>query len=179
MKWLDRKIDDFIRRVRDNPKTASIQIGPADRPTYRRYFVIRRNRFFNVYLHRFYQSDDEELHDHRMANITLLLQGWCYEERFLTPPVVGQPLPATYTFLVTRLDPLFRWASTPHRVVLERDTFTRKQIGVWSLFIGFPHVRNWGFWRTYCGVACWFPHECFVLSTSPTEDGYGQNRPAA
>jgi hypothetical protein len=172
MNWLGRKIDGFISRVRDDPSTKSILVGPPDRPYYRRYFVIPRNRYFNVYLHYFMRSDEGELHDHRMANITVVLQGWYYDQRFVTPPVAGQPLPETYISLVERMRPVFRRASTPHRVVFEKHD-------VWSLFIGFPHTRNWGFWRSFGGVACWFPHQCFVLSLDPTGDGYGQNRPAA
>lgn len=155
-------IDSFIRRVRDTTKP--IPIGPADDPILLRYFVIPRNRFLNVYLHCFLKSDDDRgLHDHRMANISVVLQGHYFEQRFVTKPVPGEPLPMTKQFLVMPMRPCFRRAATPHQVILNQ--LFGKRVGVWSLFIGFPHIRNWGFWQSINGMACWMPHEC-VLTES-------------
>lgn len=179
MNWLDRRVDAFIRRVRDDPRVKRIPVGPADDPFYWRYFVIRRNPFFNVYLHCFRHSDSEDLHDHRMASITVVLQGSYMEERFDSTPVAGKPLPPTTLWkFVRRLHPLFRWARTPHRVVLYNDPEGTPD-HVWSLFVGFPHLRNWGMWKNCNGVACWYPHECFVKSFDPEAVGYGQNRKIA
>lgn len=178
MNWLDRKINDFICRVRDNPKIMKVAVGPADDPTYHRWFVIPRNPFFNIYLHRFRHSDAEDLHDHRMANISIILQGSYCEQRFVRKPVVGKPLPDTRIIPVFRLRPFFRRAATPHRVVLTGDIVGMPS-PVWSLFIGFPHVRNWGFWMVYHGIACWIPHQAYVSDTDPLSAGYGQNRSAA
>lgn len=176
MNWLDKRVDAFIRRVRDDPRVRRIPIGPVNDPTYWRYFVIRRNRYLNIYLHCFRHSDGEDLHDHRMSNISVILQGSYMEERFDTPPVAGQPLPArTLWNVIVRMRPLFRRARTPHRVVLFTDVEGVPD-HVWSLFIGFPQWRNWGFWKEYNTVACWFPHECFVTSSDPEAIGYGQNR---
>jgi hypothetical protein len=42
----------------------------------RRWWVIPRNRWFNIYLHRIrHDDDDRALHDHPWANITLVLKG--------------------------------------------------------------------------------------------------------
>lgn len=151
-------IDSFIRRVRDT--STVVAIGPAGDPIWHRYFVIPRNRFFNIYLHRFRHSDEQDLHDHRMANISLVLQGWYYEVRFVEKPIAGQPLPETRRYLVKPMRPQFRRATTPHRIVLDRELGSGKEVAVWSLFIGFPRVRSWGFWRSINGRACWVPHEC-------------------
>jgi hypothetical protein len=83
-------IDKFIHRVRTRGNV--VGIGFADDPTYHRYFVIPRNRFLNVYLHRFRHSDFEHLHDHRMANISIILKGYYYEQRFVKQPIAGEPL---------------------------------------------------------------------------------------
>lgn len=160
MRRLDRWIDRFIRRVRDNPRTRMAPIGPVADPILYRYFVIPRNRLFNIYLHCIHRSDVGDLHDHRMACISVVLQGHYYEERFARRPVPGKPLPVISKFVVEPRRPLFRWARTPHRIVLERDT----KDCVWSLFIGFPHTRNWGFWRDVGGKARWLPHEAYADS---------------
>lgn len=154
MTGFDRLIDSFIRWVRDNPRTRMIPIGSPHDPIFHRYFVIPRNSVFNVYLHCFHHSDVGDMHDHRMASVSLILQGSYIEERFVCWPVAGRPLPATRMFEVKRLRPLFRRAATPHRVVLHEEAPV-----VWSLFVGFPRYRNWGFWGRIAGVACWIPHE--------------------
>lgn len=146
-------IDAGIRRVRDNGTVRLI--GPPMDPIMHRYFVIPRNRYLNVYLHCIRRSDVGDLHDHRMANLTIVLQGRYYEERFTRRPVAGKVLPTKSMRVVEPRRLLFRWARTPHRIVVEPG------VKVWSLFIGFPHVRNWGFWTTFNGVALWVPHEAY------------------
>jgi hypothetical protein len=158
MTRLDRWIDRFIRRVRDDPRTRMRVIGPVADPLMHRYFVIRRNRWLNIYLHRICRSDIGELHDHRMASISIVLQGRYFEQRFISQPVAGRPLPLTDVVPVERLRPLFRWADTPHRLLLEEGE-DGKPVAVWSLFIGGPRTRNWGFWSQRFAEAHWFPHE--------------------
>lgn len=171
---MKRFIDRFIQAVRDNPKTKRIPIGPnPEDPTYWRYFVIPRNRFFNIYLHNFRHDDAEDLHDHRMANISILLQGQYYEERFAAMPIPGFPLPRTKRELVRKIK--FRLPATPHRVVLRRDVHNRP-IAIWSLFIGFPQIRDWGFWMEEDGRAFWLSHTQVVMTLDPTDPGYGQRK---
>lgn len=175
MKWLDRQIDAFIQRIRDDPDTKKIPIGPggADDPTYWRYFVIPRNPVFNIYLHRFLKDDEEHHHDHRMLNITFILQGSYFEERFAWRPHEGLPLPATKLIPVEQRQLFARLPSTPHRVVLKRDADNRP-IPIWSLFIGFPQLRKWGFWCPGDGAARWVPFERYVSSIDPLNPGYGK-----
>ena len=175
MKWLDRQIDNFIRYVRDSGRFKRIPIGPggAADPTYWRYFVIPRNRFLNIYLHRFLKDDEEDLHDHRMLNITCILQGSYFEERFAWRPCEGYPLPSTKLIPVEQRRLFARLPTTPHLVVLKRDSDNRS-IPIWSLFIGFPQIRTWGFWvRDSDGLALWLPYTAIVADADPTSDGYG------
>jgi hypothetical protein len=66
----DRLIARVTRRAPD------FLIGGADDPYIRRWWVIPRNRWFNVYLHQFLRSDDDRaLHDHPWANCSILLRG--------------------------------------------------------------------------------------------------------
>jgi hypothetical protein len=170
-------IDKFIHRVRTRGNV--VGIGFADDPTYHRYFVIPRNRFFNVYLHRFRHSDFEHLHDHRMANISIILKGYYYEQRFVKQPIAGEPLPDTRAFIVEAMRPLFRRASTPHRVVLAKELGSGVEVPVWSLFIGFRQARNWGFWRSVNGAAYWMPHQCLTKDYyQPTADAVYQRKQA-
>src|SRR5712691_4764339 len=101
MTWFDRRIENFIRRIRDNPEIKKIPIGPNPKdPTYWRWFVCPRNRFINCYLHNFRHDDAVDLHDHRMVNISFLLRGQYYDEHYVTMPIEGYPLPRTDRTLI-------------------------------------------------------------------------------
>src|SRR3546814_13935116 len=53
-----------------------ITIGGEDNPYLRRWYIIPRNRWFNVYLHEFLRDDDDRaLHDHPWVNLSILLRG--------------------------------------------------------------------------------------------------------
>jgi hypothetical protein len=183
MKWLDRRIDDWIKKIRDSDRK-KIPIGGDTNPTYWRWFVIPRNRFCNVYLHNFLRDDEEDLHDHRMINISVVLQGEYMEQLFVKPPQSGMPLPGLTSRCVRRLRPRFRLPSTAHRVVLFKQD--NKPIPIWSLFIGLPHWRDWGFWcpgvvmtrradgrPVHRGNARWVPWQEYIGDVSPTDPRYG------
>lgn len=103
-------------------------IGPHNAPYLRRWWVIPRNRFFNIYLHEILKSDDDRaLHDHPWINCSVLLRG-SYTE--VTP--VGQ-------FIRRAPALVFRRAVSSHRLIVEADK------SVWTLFITGPVIRDWGF----------------------------------
>jgi hypothetical protein len=178
-------IDGFVRRVRDahppgiDPKNPIMIGGTPDEagflrnPTYWRWFVWKRNKFINCYLHNFRRDDEEDLHDHRMINISIVLSRIGYEEDlYCIKPVEGRQLPRIYRHKVKFLRPRIRLPSTPHRVVLYKDAEGRP-IPIWSLFIGFPHWRNWGFWCPGNGSARWVGYETYTLGDDPTVSSYG------
>ena len=108
-------------------------IGGREHPYCIRWWVIPRNRFFNIYLHRFMHDDDDRaLHDHPWDNCSIPLRSGYYE-------VLRGQMKYRRTFRL-----YFRRAETPHRVVLLRDT-NRVPIESWSLFITGPVRREWGF----------------------------------
>ncbi|MDN8617841.1 hypothetical protein [Variovorax ginsengisoli] len=119
-------------------------IGGAEDPYLLRWWLIPRNRFFNVYLHCFKRSDDDRaLHDHPwLFNCSWLLDGQYMEH---TP--AGQ--------VERRAGALkFRWGPAPHRVELltvadsvASQPDNRRPIPCWTLFVTGPRVREWGF---YC-----------------------------
>jgi hypothetical protein len=184
MTWLETKIEQFICAIRDNPKYEKIPVGPLNNPTYWRWFVLPRNRFFNIYLHNFLHDDEEHLHDHRAMNVSFILQGAYKEERFLWQPEEGRSLPPTDIVDRPNHSIIIRLPSWPHRVILNRDE-NGKPIPSWSLFIKFPDVRQWGFWcpgfvswaetgSMTISRARWRHWSKYVNGTNPTAIGYGQ-----
>jgi hypothetical protein len=106
-------------------------IGGADDPYMLRWWVIPRNRFFNIYLHKFLRSDDDRaLHDHPWVNVSYLLAG-TYVEHMIHAGGVR-------TAIRYRAGDLrFRRSITAHCIEIEEPC--------WSLFITGPVIREWGF----------------------------------
>lgn len=99
----------------------------------RRWYLIPRNAFFNVYLHQFLHSDeDRALHDHMYVNLSILLQGTYIEHQILQGGVQR----------ATRYhagDWKFRWPTQAHRIEIDPNG------ECWTLFLTGPRVREWGF----------------------------------
>jgi hypothetical protein len=94
-----------------------------------RWWVIPRNRFFNVYLHKFMRSDDDRaIHDHPWYSVSILLKGEMIEHSFKGIRHIPW------------LFPVFRTAKFAHRLELVKGP-------VWTVFITGPRIREWGF---YC-----------------------------
>jgi len=106
-----------------------------------RWYVIPRNPFCNVYLHKFYRGDaDPEMHDHPWDNRSYVLEG-SYREQ--TP---------TGDFVRRSGDVIERKADALHRIeVMGRGP-------VITLFFTGPKVRDWGF---MCADG-WMPWESFI-----------------
>lgn len=129
------------------PSLRPFNIGGDADPYLQRWYVLPRNRWFCIYLHRMLRDDDDRaLHDHPGANISLVLRGGYWEWLFNRAPESGKPLP----FLTRRRrrpgQIIFRRAALPHRLELPRDKFCGKALCSWSLFIVLPKLREWGFW---------------------------------
>lgn len=134
--WL---ISHALRRAPD------FQIGGAENPYCNRWWVIPRNRWFNIYLHQFVRDDDDRaLHCHPWPNCSILLRGTYREILFAERPKPNKPLPATIEKQRQRWRPVFRRGSTAHRIVLPR--IADAPTSCWSLFLTGPVVRSWGFW---------------------------------
>ena len=144
----------WYRRLADS-RPPDFVIGGRDDPYMLRWWVIPRNRFFNVYLHKFLHSDDDRaLHDHPWINCSYLLEGTYVEHSILAGGV----------HRVVRYsagDVKFRRARTAHRIEIEKPC--------WSLFITGPVIREWGF---HC-PAGWRPWQTFVSEHDKGETGRG------
>lgn len=140
------RIPGFIRRrllrlaLRHYSKRpADFVIAPHGSPYLRRWYVLPRNRWFNVYLHQFLRSDDDRaLHDHPWWNCSVLLAGEYTEVTF--SDALACELGGFERVRNTAGDVKFRAARTAHR--LELPDFG----SCWTLFITGPISRTWGFW---------------------------------
>ena len=93
-------------------------------------FYLWRGKSVGVYLHRFWASDEEGLHDHPWHSVTRILCGGYYErtvegQRFITK-LAGWRLMPMQMF---------------HRIQLPKR-FAGK---TWTIFIRFKRQREWGF----------------------------------
>ncbi len=127
------------------PRAPDFIIGGADDPYLLRWYVIPRNRWFNIYLHRFMRSDDPRaLHDHPWANMSILLRGR-YVEHLADGTVKIRRAPGI----------VCRSATAAHRIHLIAGR------PVWTLFLTGRKVRTWGFlcpkgwrsWQEFCNPA--------------------------
>ena len=121
-------------------------IGGNDDPYLLRWYVIPRNRWFNIYLHKFLRDDDDRaLHDHPWWSLALILKG-SYTQRLPGGKAVHRK--------PGRL--VLRRPEHAHRVELLRRCPVRIENGgfhcgdttlvpAWTLFITGPRLRKWGF----------------------------------
>lgn len=115
-------------------------IGSHDNPYMLRWYVIPRNKWFNIYLHKILRSDDDRaLHDHPWLNMSLLLSG---KYREVTP---------NSNRIIKAGSVIFRRPISSHRL----ETVDGH---CWSLFITGPTIRTWGF---HCPKG-WIPWYNFV-----------------
>lgn len=117
-----------------------------------RWWVIPRNRYLNIYLHKILKDDDDRaLHDHPWWSVSFLLKGKLLEvlpyNRFRRPKLMM---------------PLFRSARMAHRLVVIRGP-------VWTLLITGPRIRDWGF---HCPKG-WVPWQQFVDQRDKGKVGRG------
>lgn len=168
----NRFADWLIKKADHRPPDFIIEHGDGNLAV-RRWYLIRRNRWFNIYLHEIIASDDARaLHDHPWWNCSIILRGGYDEVRFSsyyweTVKRLGRlPSGAVYDDKRWRSegDIIFRRAHTPHRLILA-PVYASFQPGTsptakecWSLFITGPTIRDWGFW---CAQG-WRHYKAFV-----------------
>jgi hypothetical protein len=135
----DRLIERAQRRAPD------FVIGGHADPYLRRWWLLPRNRFFNVYLHQFMRSDDDRaLHDHPWSNLSILLRGAYTEQTIAAGGIEHRRLLRAGA---VRLRMSGRFA---HRLELLHDldgmaNVDGSPLTCWTLFITGPRYREWGF----------------------------------
>jgi hypothetical protein len=128
-------------------READFFIGGREDPYLIRWWVIPRNKWFNLYLHKIIKSDrDEALHDHPWINVSLLVRG-SYDEHTIAAGGVEHVSPLLEGNLRVR------GPSAAHRLVV------RQNEPVVTLFFTGPIWRHWGFhckagwrhWKDFVG----------------------------
>jgi len=103
-------------------------IGGESNPYMRRWYVIPRNKWFNIYLHNMLRDDDDRaLHDHPWASLSFMLRGSLVE---VLPGERRRKLRAGRI--------VYRGPNFAHRLEVPDS-------GAWTLFLTGPVVRDWGF----------------------------------
>lgn len=138
------KLLDWFKRPPD------IAIGGWEDPYLFRWYLIPRNRFFNIYLHKFLRDDDDRaLHDHPWYSVSLLLKGGYWEHVYIDPEKHPEEYQNPYGNEVLSVqecvrrytgDVIFRSALHRHRIELINGK------PAWTIFMTGPKIRDWGFW---------------------------------
>jgi hypothetical protein len=103
---------------------------------FRRWYMIPRNRFFNIYLHHFFGADPtEQLHDHPWWSISILLKGGYVENQLPHDSDVVN----VETFNAPTMT--IRKPEDAHQLKLLMHNKS-----CWTIFITFNRVREWGFY---------------------------------
>lgn len=121
-----------------------------------RWWIIPRNPIFNIYLHRFWHSDeDRALHDHPWINLSIVLRGF-----YLEHTICAGGICKVQRYSAGSLK--FRLPWSAHRIEITEPP-------VYSLFITGPVIRTWGF---HCPQG-WRPWKVFVDERDSGKVGRG------
>ena len=132
-----------------------------------RWYIIPRNRYFNIYLHKFIGDDeDRALHDHPWRSLSIILKGKYIEHRQGHEPRVFK-----------RWSVIYRAAEYTHRIELFNRRWGKNfnyammpyKKPVWTLFITGRKIRDWGF---HCPKG-WRRWQDFVSSADHGKIGRG------
>lgn len=128
----------------------------------RRWYVIPRNRWLNIYLHEFRGSDDDRaLHDHPWRSASIILYGRYWEHLPRNPANPGDGQTHRYQRAAGQIT--IRPGHAAHRIELPPHHATAFD-PVITLFITGPRRREWGFWCRH-GWRHW------RIFTNPTDSG--------
>lgn len=130
-------------------------IGGHDRPYLLRWWIVPRNKWFNVYLHQILRDDDDRaLHDHPWNNCSVILSGR-YREVTLYPQPLQSIASMQKQWSPSEQITTWNWPKCSH--IREAGSITRRKAEhphrlelidgkpCWTLFISGPRRREWGF----------------------------------
>lgn len=187
------RIPEFFRtrlanwaKQKINTQNPSVVIGDEGRDYLRRWHIIPRNRWFNIYLHQFLRSDDDRaLHDHPWLNCSILLLGNYIEHIEYRSTGHHAALRGLCGMSAVWIEQFPRWeghfylrrAKAAHRVELIKEfhldhvtydggrnyslEHPYNEKPVITLFITGPKIREWGF---HCPKG-WVHWEKFVANS--------------
>ncbi len=125
----------------------------------RRWYVLPRNGFFNIYLHNFVGDDHPVAHDHPWWSLSYALKG----------EMIEYQADGDFNF-IKEGDWRFRSATYAHYLALLSEDGVKQP--AWTLFMTGPRLRRWGFhcpkgwmwWGDYMDVETGVIHGCGELS---------------
>jgi hypothetical protein len=154
MTWAEKLIEHVQKRPPDFVITDELN---PDTPYMLRWYLIPRNRLFNIYVHHFLRSDnDEALHDHPWMNASRLLSNEYTEHTIAAGGVHHRKIFRAGNWKV-RLS-----GKMAHRVELHNGP-------CWSMFLTGPVYRTWGF---HCPNG-WVPFRKFTERTKESSISKG------
>lgn len=168
--WLCGAVHNRLRATTSHKRKPDFVVGNPVSPYLRRWYVIPRNRFLNIYYHEFLRSDeDRALHDHPWASMSVILSGGYVEvmpendgDSDVARAVVHRRV-FRFTGQVSMRGP-----RALHRVELHGHQFGCPA-PAYTLFITGPKVRDWGF---LC-LNGWVPWQHFTKKDGKGEVGPG------
>lgn len=153
-KWLAKTLMWMLKPKRE----PDFLIGPEGDPYMKRWYVIPRNRFFNIYLHNMLHDDDDRAaHDHPWWSLSLCLKGYIQEKQLVNPwDKIDTKAPSQWAWAwdpeyrlnaIQQGDWKYRGVKYSHMLQLPRGE-------AWTLFITGPKIERWGFhcrygWRDF------------------------------
>ena len=147
------RIPWYIRYAAKHPADENITANNEGSPYLQRWHLIPKNRFINIYLHRFTGPDQRVMHDHPWISLAYHLEGY-FDETYWKD----------YPFLYVRNRRIHKGDWT-----YRRSTFLHYlepgPNGTWTIFITGPTIRKWGF-MTEGG---WKPWREVVFNAQSTE----------
>lgn len=137
-------------------------IGPSDNPYLRRWWLVPRNEFCNVYLHEILRSDDDRAgHDHPWDNRSFVIEGEYSETTYWD----NVPWDVMQIYARSAGDVISRRAEDTHRLTVPEGGRAV------TLFTTGPKVREWGFWCP--NGRGWVPWEEFTAGVNGELVGKG------
>lgn len=145
------------------------RVGDQAAPYMLRWYLIPRNGFMNLYMHKFLRDDeDRALHDHPWWFVSLMICGRYSETVEREVEFDDKLLDAKQVIERNTPSIAFRRATHRHRVVLPKDS-SGKPIPCWTIVLTGSKTREWGFWCPK-GFVVWTD---FVDRTSHGSTGKG------
>ena len=146
MKWNYRLLDSITKwlEARGRRRMITQERDGHNEDCLERFYILR-TKWLGIYLHRFWASDDNGLHDHPWYSASVLLAGSYIEH---VPNIKSRPELVGPTRICVRkpMHPLvtLRSKHAAHRIVVPDGTEGQ----CWSLFIRFGFKKRlWGFYR--------------------------------
>ncbi len=140
-------------------------IGPQDDPYLERWYIIPRNKIFNIYMHRMLHDDDDRApHDHPWWSLSLCLQGYIQEHQLRDKAYwISQEQDQAWNINHIYFGQ-WKWRGLHYTHKLKLPTGE-----AWTLFMTGPKVRVWGF---HCRKG-FVPWHVFTQPDKPGQMGAG------